>query len=163
MTSMSWDRHRGHASSYDLVLHGYNYRLDELRAALGRAQLAKLAANNRRRGELVRRYWDGLRDLHGWNLPFATRGGDSAYHLMVLVAPDPAMRERTVRALQAAGIQTSLHYPCVADFTAFKDPPTAGLDVSRSFAGRAITLPLYPALTDSQVDEIVSVIRDCAG
>jgi dTDP-4-amino-4,6-dideoxygalactose transaminase len=68
-----------------------------------------------------------------------------------------------VRALQAAGIQTSLHYPCVADFTAFKDPPTGGLDVTRSFAERAITLPLYPALTESQVDEIVSVIRDCAG
>jgi dTDP-4-amino-4,6-dideoxygalactose transaminase len=92
MTSMSWDRHRGHASSYDVMLHGYNYRLDELRAALGRAQLAKLAANNRRRGELVRHYRDGLGDLHGWHLPFAGYDGDSAYHLMVMVAPDAAMR-----------------------------------------------------------------------
>src|SRR5690242_20643065 len=70
MTSMSWDRHRGHASSYDVVAHGYNYRLDEVRAALGRAQLAKLDKNNRRRGELVAAYREGLGDLRGWTVPF---------------------------------------------------------------------------------------------
>src|SRR5213079_2626339 len=46
MTTLTWDRHRGHASSYDVVNAGYNYRLDELHAALGRAQLGKLERNN---------------------------------------------------------------------------------------------------------------------
>ena len=48
MTAMTWDRHRGHAWSYDVVALGYNYRIDEIRAALGREQLKKLPANNGR-------------------------------------------------------------------------------------------------------------------
>jgi dTDP-4-amino-4,6-dideoxygalactose transaminase len=42
MTTLTWDRHRGHASSYDVVLQGFNYRLDELRAAMGVVQLRRL-------------------------------------------------------------------------------------------------------------------------
>ncbi|MBV8576773.1 MAG: DegT/DnrJ/EryC1/StrS family aminotransferase, partial [Acetobacteraceae bacterium] len=49
MTTLTWDRHKGHAASYDVVNPGYNYRLDELHAALGRAQLRKLKRNNQRR------------------------------------------------------------------------------------------------------------------
>ena len=56
MTTLTWDRHLGHATSYDVVTHGFNYRLDDLRAALGRVQLSKLAAGNQRRRELVARY-----------------------------------------------------------------------------------------------------------
>src|SRR3972149_1627279 len=46
MTSLTWDRHRGHAHSYDVVALGYNYRIDEIRSALGRVQLKKLEKNN---------------------------------------------------------------------------------------------------------------------
>ena len=46
MTTLTWDRHRGHANTYDVTIHGYNYRLDDLHAALGRVQLAKLDRNN---------------------------------------------------------------------------------------------------------------------
>jgi len=162
MTSMSWDRHRGHASSYDVVLNGYNYRLDEIRGSLGRVQLAKLEANNRRRGELVQAYREGLEDLHGWTIPFLDYEGDSAYHLMVVVAPDPSARKKTVDALRLEGIQTSMHYPCVADFTAFATTRRDGLTRSRHFAERAITLPLYPKLTEPEVEEIVAVIRNSA-
>jgi len=53
MTSVTWDRHKGHAWSYDVVDLGYNYRLDEIRSALGRVQLSKLDAYNSRRRELT--------------------------------------------------------------------------------------------------------------
>src|SRR5256885_14182275 len=56
MTTMSWDRYRGHASAYDVVRLGFNYRPSELTAALGRPQLAKLPANNERRNALIARY-----------------------------------------------------------------------------------------------------------
>jgi len=53
MTTLTWDRHKGHAGSYDVMNPGYNYRLDELHAALGRAQLKKLERNNQRRRNLL--------------------------------------------------------------------------------------------------------------
>ncbi len=72
MTSLTWDRHRGHASSYDVIASGFNYRLDDLRSALGREQLNKLERNNQRRRELTTLYWRNLAPLEqrGWVLPF---------------------------------------------------------------------------------------------
>jgi dTDP-4-amino-4,6-dideoxygalactose transaminase len=60
MTSLTWDRHHGHAYSYDVVALGYNDRIDEIRSALGRVQLAKLAANNTRRLEITRLYHEAF-------------------------------------------------------------------------------------------------------
>jgi dTDP-4-amino-4,6-dideoxygalactose transaminase len=68
MTSLTWDRHHGHAYSYDVVALGYNDRIDEIRSALGRVQLKKLAANNARRLEITRLYHEALRDT-GVELP----------------------------------------------------------------------------------------------
>lgn len=175
MTTLSWQRHQGHASSYDVLAHGFNYRFDEIRASIGRVQLAKLEENNRRRAELARVYRDQLRDAHGWIVPFADRGDESAHHLMVAVAPDAETRRETVEALNDSRIQTSLHYPCIADFAAFKERVGAGakdsasrsavetlanedLSRSREFARRAITLPMFPTMTEAQVGEVCSVI-----
>lgn len=163
MTSLTWDRHRGHAARYDVTCHGYNYRLDELRAALGRAQLGKLSRNNGRRRYLVERYRHELVGLPSWVVPFANDPGGGAYHLMVTVAVDRDTRECARQALQEAGVQTSLHYPCVPDFTAFAGFGPAELPRSRQFARRAVTLPLYPALTDSHVQQVVSLLTRASG
>jgi dTDP-4-amino-4,6-dideoxygalactose transaminase len=162
MTSLTWDRHRGHASSYDVRVHGYNYRLDELHAALGRVQLRKLAASNERRHQRVLTYRRLLADLPGWTVPFARTEGDSAYHLMVAVAPDEDTRARTAQALKEAKIQTSMHYPCITDFTAFAPHGAAAVPKSQLFARQAITLPLYPGLTDVQVEEVVAVMAEAS-
>ena len=158
MTTLTWDRHRGHASTYDVASHGYNYRLDEIRAALGRVQLRKLDENNLRRRELVELYRNRLSGLPGWIIPFNTYAGSSACHLMVAVAPDEAARARALAALGQARIQTSLHYPCIPDFTAFTPFRQDGLERSRAFAARAITLPLYPGMTGEQVEIVCEVI-----
>ena len=63
MTALTWDRHQGHAWSYDVVTTGYNYRIDEMRSALGRVQLAKLDTNNARRRALTVLYRDLLTEL----------------------------------------------------------------------------------------------------
>ena len=63
MTSLTWDRHKGHAWSYDVVDLGYNYRIDEIRAALGKVQLEKLPKNNERRRHLTQVYRDTLQEL----------------------------------------------------------------------------------------------------
>jgi dTDP-4-amino-4,6-dideoxygalactose transaminase len=56
MTSLTYDRHQGHAFSYDVVVTGYNYRIDEIRSALGLEQLKKLASNNQKRREITENY-----------------------------------------------------------------------------------------------------------
>jgi dTDP-4-amino-4,6-dideoxygalactose transaminase len=160
MTSLTWDRHRGHASSYDVQTHGFNYRMDELHAALGRCQLQRLEHGNRLRQERVELYRRGLANLTGWLIPFGDPPGEGAYHLMVAVAPEEEVRQRVVQALKGAGIQTSLHYPCIPDFAAFADYRTDGLARSRAFARRAITLPLYPGMTLAQVEEVCATARE---
>lgn len=163
MTTLSWQRHQGHASSYDVLAHGFNYRFDEIRAAIGRVQLAKLDESNRRRAGLARVYREQLRDARGWIVPFADRGEESAHHLMVAVTPNTDARREAVEALREAHIQTSLHYPCVADFAAFKERGSADagaedLSRSREFTRRAITLPMFPTMTEAQVEEVCASI-----
>ena len=161
MTTLTWDRHRGHASSYDVVLHGFNYRLDEIRAAMGRVQLRKLERGNERRRELSAMYRKHLSELPGWIIPFSEYSGNSACHLMVAVAQDEPLRVQVVEALRKERIQTSLHYPCVPDFSAFARFRGEELQKSRAFSRQAITLPLYPGMAPEQVQEVCSVIQHC--
>lgn len=158
MTTLTWDRHRGHANSYNVESHGYNYRLDEIHAALGRVQLKKLQRNNERRRRLVADYKKRFIGLSGWEFCFSDDQGESACHLAVLVAPDENSRSKIIEALRAARIQTSLHYPFIPQFKAFKPYPADNLAKSRSFAQRAITLPLYPGMTEANVEEICGII-----
>jgi dTDP-4-amino-4,6-dideoxygalactose transaminase len=163
MSSLTWERHRGYAASYDVLLNGYNYRIDDLRSALGRAQLAKLSRNNQRRRELSFRYWENLSLLEkfGWVLPYKTKtevyeSGGAAAHLLPIVAPNPELRWRCAKLMQTAGIQTSLHYPFIPHFSGFKsDNKNQELPHSLAFCANVITLPLYPNLANEQV-EIVS-------
>ncbi len=154
MTTLTWDRHRGHANSYDVESHGYNYRIDEIRAALGRAQLRKLTENNEKRRKLVSEYKKRLSSLPQWKFCFSEYEGESACHLAVLVAPDESSRTRVAQLLREARIQTSLHYPCIPQFKAFETYRTDDLPKSIAFAGRAITLPLYPSMTPADVEAI---------
>jgi dTDP-4-amino-4,6-dideoxygalactose transaminase len=158
MTTLTWDRHRGHADSYDVESHGYNYRIDEIRAALGRVQLQKLTKNNEKRRRLVSEYKKRLSSLLQWTWCFSEYEGESACHLAVVIAPDENCRARTVQSLREARIQTSLHYPCIPQFKAFAQYRTDDLPKSISFARRAITLPLYPALMQSDVEHICGKI-----
>jgi dTDP-4-amino-4,6-dideoxygalactose transaminase len=159
MTTLTWDRHKGHAASYDVVDPGYNYRLDELHAALGRAQLVKLARNNQRRRELLTLYRQAAQSLSGWTMPFADTIEYSSGHLMVIVAPDPNARDSAVNALRQSGIQTSMHYPCIVDFSGFEESLGERLELTKQFTRRAITLPLYPTLDPNRINDIIEVLR----
>ncbi len=158
ITTPTWDRHLGHAYSYDVALHGYNYRLDDLRSALGKVQLKKLAENNRRRRELVSLYRKAFSGQKEWRAAFERTEGESACHLFTALAPSAESRRRAVERLKAAGIQSSLHYPCIADFDSFREYAVSPLERSRAYCSRTITLPLYPAMTAEQVEEVCGVL-----
>lgn len=162
MTTLSWDRHHGHATSYDVVCHGYNYRLDEIHAALGRTQLRKLRTNNEKRQQRVLRYISCLEGLQDWEIPFQSFFEHAAHHLMVVLAPSRRVRDETVERLRSTGVQTSLHYRIVTSFAAFQSCRAEPLDVSRRFAECAITLPLFPGMPLSDVDVVCKIIQNVA-
>ena len=159
MTRSSWERHQGRAGSYDIALPGFNYRLDELHAAIGRAQLAKLMGGNEKRRRLLARYRQGLHGHDGWIMVFADAIEFSSGHLMVAVAPDADTRARAVHALRESRIQSSMHYPSIVEFSGFRGRFGDVLKLTHEFAHRAITLPMHPGLRPEHVDEIVQILR----
>lgn len=159
MTSLTWDRDRGHSFSYDVTDSGFNYRIDEMRSALGLVQLRKLTANNQRRAEVVNRYHEKLTVLPGLGLPFAHADGTSSYHLMPLVLATAEQRPGFMQFLKERGIQTSIHYPPIHQFTYYRASASAvSLPVTEQLGRRLVTLPLYPHITPQQIDAVVEAV-----
>lgn len=159
MTSLTWDRHHGHAHTYDVVALGHNYRIDEIRSALGRVQLRKLAANNARRREICMLYRQGFMRLasSGVELPFLDSAGQSSYHLFPVLLPSDANRQAFMDAMRARGIQTSIHYPPVHQFSYYRQRyPGVVLPLTEAVAAREVTLPLYPGMKDDDVEYVLA-------
>ena len=158
MTTLTWDRHRGHAAGYDVVELGFNYRIDEPRAALARQRLARLDADNARRAELDARYRAMLADVEGLTPALEpVSGARLSHHLFTIVLEDGIERARFRQALAARGVQTSLHYPPVHRFSIYDAPVV--LPVTDAYAARAVTLPLFATMTLPQQDEVVDAAR----
>ncbi|MEJ5223392.1 MAG: DegT/DnrJ/EryC1/StrS family aminotransferase [Anaerolineales bacterium] len=161
MTSLTWDRHKGHAWSYDVVELGYNYRIDEIRAALGNAQLKKLDGFNARRRELVKCYRDALQELvPDVVVPFEAHPGVTAAHIMPILLPEGVERRVFMERMKTEGIQTSIHYPPIHHFSAYS-PQYAYLELplTDSVVKREVTLPLYPKLSEDDVLSVVQAVK----
>jgi len=162
MTSLTLDRHRGRAMSYDVARAGLNYRIDEIRAALGRVQLAKLVNGNMARMSLTTRYRDNLSDT-SIMIPFSSmnEASISAYHIMPVLLPKNVERTAVIRHLKEAGIQTSIHYPPFWSFTAFGESCSpAQAPRTEAIVSRELTLPLFPTMTERQVDLVCEKIKE---
>jgi dTDP-4-amino-4,6-dideoxygalactose transaminase len=163
MTKLTWDRHRGHASSYDVVAVGFNYRLDEIRAAIGLVQLERLEAGNRARAHIVSRYRAALEGVEGLVMPFAAAEPTAANHLAVILLPPKCDRDLFRASLEEARIQTSFHYPPIHQFTAYRGRGTRALPRTERIAERLVTLPLYPDLDDATADTVTSAVLQAIG
>jgi dTDP-4-amino-4,6-dideoxygalactose transaminase len=161
MTTVTLDRYRGHSSSYDVMAHGFNYRSNEMNAALGRVQLQKLAPKNRRRRRIVETYFASL-ETSGCALPFRhiDPTGQPSFHIMPVILPAGAERSRVMVRMKEKGIQTSVHYPPIHTFTAYRSSPSQCLPVTDVISSRLLTLPLFPEMTASQVDYVVTALLD---
>ena len=160
MTTLTWDRHQGHASTYDVIDLGYNYRIDEIRSAIGREQLKKLPAGNARREVLVGRYRQAFQEkAPTLGLPFSTKRGVSSQHIFPVLLPEGVDREAFRERMKQDGIQTSFHYPPVHQFKIYREEGEK-LWMTENVARRQVTLPLFPWMTDEQQDWVIeSVVR----
>jgi dTDP-4-amino-4,6-dideoxygalactose transaminase len=166
MTTLTWDRHRGHAHSYDVVDLGYNYRIDEMRSALGLVQLEKLAQNNERRCELTAEYRRLLTDVPGLLVPFSHHPGTSACHLLPILLDSEIDRRAFIERMRDQGIQTSIHYPPIHQFSYYQERlgnQARILPVTESVGRREVTLPMYPGMTIRDVKTVVEALRLAKG
>jgi dTDP-4-amino-4,6-dideoxygalactose transaminase len=160
MTSSTWDRHRGHDPAYDVVDIGFNYRLDEPRAALGLSRLPRLDENIATRRAIVRAYRERLADVPGIELAFDDRAVTRASHFAfpVLLA-DRDTRDRFRAELKANGIQTTW-YPALHTFTEYRSlAPADGLPAATEVADRHCALPLSSTMDEGKVEIVVEAIR----
>lgn len=161
MTSGTWDRHRGHSAGYDVVALGYNYRLDEPRAALLAARLPGLGCDIEERRRVVRRYRALLRELPGVTVPYRDEDveASSCYVMPVMLERDDVRGALRAFMLEERGIQTSVLYPAINEFTAY-EAAGSGLERSELAARTQLTLPLFPHLTDQDQDRVVGALAD---
>jgi dTDP-4-amino-4,6-dideoxygalactose transaminase len=159
MTTLTWDRHRGHASSYDVVALGFNYRIDEPRAALVARRLERLDAENARRARIVERYHEALDAVAEVTpaLPASVPDAVVAHHLFVVVLEDGLDRDAFRSVLHDRGVQTSLHYPPAHRFS-IHGAGAARLPLTDEFSERAVTLPLFAHMTGDQLDAVVDAV-----
>ena len=162
MTTLTYDRHKGHALSYDVVDLGYNDRMDEIHAALGLAQLHKLKVNNARRADWVARYWQALAPL-GVGLPFSgSLRGQPAYHIFPMLLPAGVDRQTFMEGLRDGGVQSSIHYHPIHTFRYYVDRfGERHLPRTEAAAAREVTLPLYPTMGDAALELVVECVARC--
>ena len=162
MTSLTWDRFRGHQYSYDVTVPGFNYRIDDLRASILDLQLRSLDRRNELRRERCMWYRELLQDDSRWIVPFRQSAGESAFHLFVIVLNADISRDRVMSTMKRMGIQTSVHYPPIHQFSCFQKMrrESAGLTVTEELGRRLLTLPLYPDMTQGQVELVCSSLKE---
>lgn len=165
MTTLSYDRAQGHATRYDVVGLGYNYRMDDVRGALAVAQLAKLKPGIRKRSGKRRAYLQALRDVSDIHIPYRDYAHSASHYIFPIVLKEGgAARRDAVRArLAEAGIETSVHYPAVHRFSYYA-PYARPLPRTEFVADHELTLPLYEGLAESDIgfvaDALGKALRD---
>jgi dTDP-4-amino-4,6-dideoxygalactose transaminase len=159
MTTNSLDRERGRAVGYDVVECGHNFRMDELRGALGLVQIGRLTGWNRVRRELMAHYRAELRrEAPEVEVPFDPAHRTSG-HIMPVLLPDGCDRPSVMAAMRAAGVQTSVHYPAIHRFDYYRRSyGQISLPDTERFAERQLTLPLHPALSVADVERVVAAL-----
>jgi dTDP-4-amino-4,6-dideoxygalactose transaminase len=161
MTSGTWDRHRGHAQSYDVLGLGYNYRIDEIRSALLSRRLQGLEADIAQRRALVSTYRRELREVPGVVVPYTDAEVEcSSCYIMPISLEQTGIRDRLRMVMQEDfGVQTSVLYPSIAGFTAFADSDFGPLPRSDRAAQTQLTLPLFPHMTQEQQQTVLEALR----
>ncbi|WP_374174039.1 DegT/DnrJ/EryC1/StrS family aminotransferase [Flavobacterium tructae] len=160
MTSMSYERAKGHSTEYDVIESGYNYRMDDLRSAIGIVQLDKIVSDLDKRAEIRKEYIDLLKNIEGIIVPFQSNEEFCSNYVMPILLKDSTYKKRNElrNKLAEVGIQTSVHYPAVHRFSIYKEN-YVDLPLTDYAADNLITLPMYSKLSLDDVKLIVEELE----
>ena len=159
MTTMSYQRASGHATSYDIVELGYNFRMDDIRASIGIVQMKKLEQDLRNRIKVRQFYLEKLREIKGIIIPFDNNKEFVSNYIMPIVLKESNVnkRDKVRNILHQSGIQTSVHYPAIHRFSIYKEHHT-NLPNTDHVTDNEITLPMYASLTKEDIELIVKTL-----
>ena len=161
MTSLSYERSKGHSTSYDVVDLGYNYRMDDIRASIGMVQLEKLNGDLNKRAEVRKIYIQELDRNDNIIIPFKDYKEFSSNYIFPIVLKNSTYEKRDEirNKLAENGIQTSVHYPAVHNFSIYKNFKR-NLPVTNYVTDNLITLPMYGNLGKSDISFITQTINN---
>jgi dTDP-4-amino-4,6-dideoxygalactose transaminase len=162
MTSGTWDRHSGLTDTYDVTGLGFNYRLDEPRSALLLSRMGRLESEIERRRELTMRYRTLLAEVDGIKVPFADADvPTSSCYVMPIMLDEDGRQAEVSAELRARGIQTSIFYPSIHRFTAYRARfPDVSLPITELASRTELTLPLYTHLSHDDQDRVVTALAE---
>lgn len=163
----AWQRY-GPAGSwdYDVVVAGFKYNLSDLQAALGRAQLRRWRALQQRRTDIARLYAALLSDIEELELPARRPGITHSWHLYVARLRLDRLtidRGEFLAELRSRNIGTSVHFTPVHLLSYYRDRydlRVGDFPVAEAEFDRLFSLPIYPKMTDRDVEDVASAIRD---
>lgn len=136
---------------------GYKYHMNDINAAIGLVQLAKLEILNQKRKYIAQKYSESLKDLKWLELPHEKPYAESSWHLYQVKLPDQSARDGLIQHLKQHDISSGVHYlpihlqPCYRNIK-------ASVPIANDIWKRILTLPLYPDMTDNDIDKVVNVI-----
>ena len=160
MTKNAADRYAGKYEHWDMDRLGWKYNLSNVLASLLVSQLPKLAERRDRREEICRRYEEAFREA-GVEFPIVPVGMTSGRHLFTIWV-DPEKRDRILGAIQARGVGVAVNYRAVHLTKYYRERfgfSRGDFPAAESIGDRTITIPLWPAMTESQVDEVIAAVR----
>jgi len=155
----TWGRKRW---KYDVVGQGYKYNMTDIAAAMGRVQLARTREMLERRLSIAARYREAFAALTGIQIVSDPEG--SSQHLFTVeITPMASMsRDRFVEEMYARGIGTSLHFIPLYRHTLYREMgyQTSSFPVSEEIYKHIVSLPLYSAMTDDDIEDVIFAVRE---
>jgi dTDP-4-amino-4,6-dideoxygalactose transaminase len=160
ISKSSWERHRSDKPQYQLDGIGFNYRLDDPRAALARARLRRLDSDNRNRAAIDAAYREAFSDEDRLTPTAPPPTDELASHCMFTAVLEDGIDRDSFRAhLAQRGVQTSLHFPPLHQ-TGLHCGPDLSLPVTEAYARRSVSLPIFSHMKPWQQELVVEATRE---
>ncbi len=162
ISASTWDRHNADAPEYTVEEIGFNYRIDDPRAALVNAKLRRLDEDNRRRAGIDAAYRAAFALEEGFVAVQPPPQGERASHCVFAIVLDEGIDRRAFRELLSGrGVETSIHFPPLHSSPGY-ERPAAALPLTEAFAARAVSLPIFPHMEDWQRELTIEATLEAA-
>ena len=156
------ERYSNHFERYDVDTFGWKYNMDNIHAAILIEQLKKVEGYLERRGEIYRRYAEAFAGIEGIELHTTRPEARHAYHLFTILV-DAGRRDAIMEELQNRGVGVSVNFYPIHLMTLYRERfglKPGMFPVAEDIGARTISLPLYPKLTEKEIDFVVKTVID---